>query len=534
MKLKFDFSWNWIWFCLFAIGFGIFFMATPKYLDDYWYMEHTYDWFERQGIWNPDEGGNPFVYGLPWEGLEEIIRYHYLTDTTRICNIIGTFAILLPKWLCSLPALIALLYTVYGCFKLADVDMRRSWLVGIGLSLWVITPLWYHVMGTMIFQYNYVLSGALCVGLLLMIKNAMQGNPPRMVWFILLTLLVAVWHEGFTLPMLAGLIAVAACFRDCRNKWIYVAILILTVGMAWHLLSVATLERSEQIGYFGFNPKRIIRSLWYHRAMWLLGLVSIIFMIRKGWRRYFSDRLFIFSLTSVCVAIGLVYITSIERAAWWGDMAAVIMTLSMLRQLNSGLRGYKGWRGWVAAPLMLWSGFQLAAADVFAVRYAREYPKIVRDFLNEPGTTYFSELADYPWIGIWFMQFNDNYKFIHPEFPKQFYWGLDNEHNFLTIMPAGLSHIEMSKLKPLDGDMGLYRYGPYMVAPTDSIDNYWLKHVDLDYGWFKVRDRYILCMPFTSAADGRRYIYAMPKYNLTEYEFGNLKGATQGEEIPDR
>lgn len=525
LRKSYKFCWNHVWILLFTIGFGIFFLVTPKYLDDLWYMEFTYDWYERQGIWNPDEGGNIITYGVPWEGIGEIIDFHYTQDNVRVCNMVGPFMLLFPKWAGSIFALIALLYTVWSAFRLTGINIRKSWLVGFGLALWVITPLWYHAMGTVIFQYNYVLSGGFCIWMLMMIRRP-GTTVASYIGFILLSAIVGVWHEGFTLPMLVGLSLMLICFKDWRTRYVVTGVVILALGMVYHLSGASTIERTG-LGYYSINIKRVIHSVWYHRALWIVVVVSIIYVFKFGVKRFFCDRLLVFMLSSSVTAFGLAYYTQIERAAWWGDMASIIMTLQMLREMDVKTIGYRGWRLVLAGISMLWGGFQLAAVDVYTIRYAREYPQIIKKFLDEPNDSYFSSLTDYPWIGIWFMQFYDHHKFAWPEFPKQFYWGLFTERNFLNVVPEGLRNVRLEDAEKLEGNLGMYKYGRYVIAPTDSLDRYWLSDVAIDYGWFKVDDRYVDFIPFVSEADGRRYVYMMTVYNTTEYQLGNIKGVSQ-------
>lgn len=528
-RIKEGFSWNLVWLVLFTVGFGIFFMATPKYLDDYWYMEHTYEWFEKQGVWNPDEGGNIFEYGIPWEGLGKIIEYHFRSDTSRVCNIVGPFVLLFPKWLGGLTALIALIYTVWGLFRLLHIDIRKSWLTGLALALWTLLPLWYNVMGTVIFQYNYVLSGALSVALLLAVRRK-----PRSVTgftgFILLAILTAVWHEGFTVPLLAGFVTLIVFFKECRDKWTVTAAVIMLLGTIYHFAGTSTMERAQDLGYSGFDYKHVLITAWYHRGIWIWFIVSVAFIYYFGFRKYFTDRLIVFMLASAVVSFGLAYYTSIPRAAWWADIASIALVLRMFDRLDLKPHGYRGWRLAVAGICMLWSGFQLTAADVYAVKYAKEYPEIVRKFLDEPDGSYFTELADYPWTGIMFMQFNDNTKFVWPEFPKQFYWGLDTDRNFLNVVPEGLRKLRLEDAQKIDGNLGFYRYGPYLIAPIDLDQRKWILHVDVDYGWFKVDDRFMELIPFTSEGDGKRYVYALFPYNQTEYEIGNVQSVSVPED----
>lgn len=518
-----QFSWNLLWLFLFYVGFGIFFLLTPKYLDDYWYMEHTADWFLDQGVWNPDEGGNVFEFGFPWEGVGKIIYYHFMEDNTRVCNMAAPIMLLFPKWVGSLVSLVAWIYTVYIVFRMTSVSIRKSWLVGVGLGLWVLTPLWYNVMGTVVFQYNYVVSGGLCLWLLMVIKNKPR-SVAGMIGFVFLAILTAVWHEGFAMPMFVSLAVMVLCYKECRNRWVITATVIMLAGLIYHFWGGPSTMTRANYGYFGFSVKRLIHSFWYHKSWWVFIIVLIIYLCRKGFKSYIDDRLLVFMTVSLICNIGLTYFTQIERSGWWGDMAAVIMTLQMLRCMDGKTIAYRGWRAVIGVIMLVAAGFQLIAADIYTFKYAREYPKIIKQWLDEPNDSYFSELHDYPWIGLPFMQMVDDTKFMWPEFPKQFYWQLSSDKLLLYVIPEGLRNMRLEDAVKLEGNLGFYKYGPYVVAPTETPIRYWMSNIDIDYGWFKVYDRYVICIPFTSEADGRRYVYMVPVYNQTEFQMGNIKG----------
>lgn len=520
-SLKEKISWNHVWLGLFAIGFGIFFIVTPKYYDDYWYMVDMAEWYGEQGIWYPTEGGDIFNYGIPWDAISKTVSYHLEEDTARLCNVVGTFVLLFPKWLVSSIAWIFWLFSVWGCFRLAGVNIRRSWLVSVGIGMWTLTFLWYDTMGDIIYQYNYLVSGGLCVGLLLLLRRKPTGVA-RMVWLVLLSMLTALWHEGFTAPLLVSFIVAMICFKDCRNRAVLIVTVIMLAGMIWHFAGTSTLDRANS-GFIGINLKLLLRNIYYHRAMWVMGITAVIFICRNGFRAFFTDRLLVFMLAGTIVALGMAYFIDIHRAAWWGDIASVIMVLYMLRRLDLRVRDYKGWRGVVAMLILAGSYFELGALDVYTIKFAREYPEIIGKYIKDPGQTQFSELIDYPWVGLPFMQMMHNEKFYYAEYLRDYYHKADKNAAKLVVIPESLRNIKTEDCTPLEGNLGLMKCGRFIVAPSES-EEISIVMADIDYGWFKVRSRILEYIPFRSAADGQRYVYVVPVLSRTEYEVGDIKG----------
>lgn len=512
MKLKFDFSWNWIWFCLFAIGFGIFLIIYPKGNDDYWFMWEISGWYSRQGIIYPNEGGNIFKFGVPWHEISETIKYHLANDNVRLANIAGAFMLIFPKWFCSLFSWGGLLFSVYGCLKLADIDLRKSWLVGICLSLWVMVFYWYNEMGSVIFQFNYLVSGALYIGLMLLIKRNPKSTGD-MIGLIVLTLISAFWHEGFAVPFLISLVVLQVCFKDCRNRSTFIVTTILTLSLFWHFGWVSTEHRMSD-GWLGLSSKRFVSQLCCHCSYWLSIVLSIIFIFKRGFKSYITDRLIIFLLVSMVTAFGISYYVNLERAGWWGDVSAVIMILYLFRKFDIKTKQYVGWRGIMASILLLIAGFQLTAADIYTIKWSREFPLIIKNFIDNPSQTQFSQLADYPWKGWWFNRFMHYEKFNNPNHYGLYYDRNVKTYRDLYVVPASLRHVRIEECTPISGNSGLFLYqGKYMIKPGGAEWAENIDHCDIKYMLFAVKERSLRFVPFVSDADGKEYQFVYPAFN---------------------
>ena len=520
-KQYYKISWNYVWLSLFAIGIGIFLMVTPKYYDDYWYMWDFNWWYNQQGIWYPTEGGNIFKYGIPWESLFHTIRYHVEEDNMRAANMFGPFMLLFPKWVGSLVSLVSVIITIFLIFKLAKVDISRSWLMSICIGMWTWTMLWHDYMGTVIYQYNYLLSGAIYLGLVYLLFKHKMGIGKR-IGFILLCILGAVWHEGFTIPLVSSLVIVVIFFKDSRNWKIYTAIVILALGLIWHFGGVSTRSRMVDT-WLGISWRLVLTHLFYHKAIIIALIVSIIFIWKKGIKIYLNDRLRVLLISGIIVAFGQAYYTDISRSAWWADVASILLTLQLLRQLDGTPRkGYRGWRGIFSASILILSYALLVAVDIFTIKFAREYPKIIKEYIENPPGYQYSELLDYKWNNLFFLQFNTQEIFRLPSFIS-WYYGYDNDKRKRQyVVPSELRNVTLDKCEPIAGNTNLMKYGRYMVAPVDTIEDYYIFSI-IDYGWFKTGDRWIKAVPFTSEGDGQRYVYAFPYIKMTEYKLGNVK-----------
>lgn len=511
---------NYLWFLIFAIGMGIFLMVTPKYGDDYWYSQFYTSWYDEQGIEYLNDGGDVINYGIPWKDLKSTITFHMRFDNTRLGNMFGPFMLLFPKWLGSSISWIALLFSVYGTLRLAKVNIKHSWLVAVCLSMYVLTFLWHEQLGSLIFQYNYVLSGAIFIGLMLFIRYRPQRTL-LLLGFIIYSLVAALWHEGFTFPFLLSLVACLVCYRSCRNKWVVIATVIMFLGLVYHVTIFNNSHRVEILGRWNRPITQLLANIYYHRAVWVAAIVSIAYICKFGIKNYFRLPVTVFSLVGIAAAIGLAFYTDTQRAAWWADVVAVILTLTLLNEWEMKKVWRKTPRMVASVCLFFITAFVLVMVDINVIRFAREYPVIVENYKKDPTKTQFSDLDDYPWAYPPFTQLlHDRYNFS--SYLATFYRRKEIETDEMKVVPSSLQDIDPLKLEPVEGDFGLMKYGPYLITATDSIDQYKIGETEIDYGWYVAHNIALNCVPFVSR-DGKRYVYVLPVYRRTEFVLGDVK-----------
>lgn len=520
-KVRKYFYWNYLWLILFAAGFGIFLMVMPKCADDFWFLVEMKWWFDQQGLWNPDDGGNPFRYGIPWQSLLETIRLHIEIDNSRFCNMVGPFMLLFPKWFGSFFSWIALLFSVGVCMRLACIDIKKSRLVRLCIGLWTLTFPWYEIMGSLIFQYNFIVSGALGLGLVFWLRRGVKGYIVKIL-FIIYCFVTAFWHEGFTVPLFLSFLVVFICFRQYCKTWSVIAFIILGIGIAWHISGAVNLYQIHQHNT-EISLNRLLKTLYYQRSIWVALTVSAIYIVKRGCRKFFANPIVVFMLVGGIVSFGQSYFTEVSRAAWWADIASVVITLVLLKELEIFSFGYEGLRGWLSGIILICSFVEIVALDVHAVLLKKEFPVKLKNYLSQPEKSQFSKLVDYPWYSLPFTQI------IPVNYSKyaeciEYYYRLHNyKGKQMQLLPEGLRNISQKDCEILDGGLGYLKYDRYVIMETDSVNRYLTPLLRVDYGWF-TKDRYLKCIPFVSEADGRRYVYVQPYNGATEYEIGNIKG----------
>lgn len=525
------FSWNWVWLGLFGIGIAIFLIVTPKYHDDYWFMWGASEWYASQNISDPTSGGDIFRYGIPWDGIRATVRYHVATDNGRLCNIAAPFLLLFPKWVISTVATLFLFFAVWGGFRIAQVDIRRSWLTAVGIGLWVLTFYWSDYMGSFVYQLNYIVSAGLAVAFLYLLKEGYTSRFAK-TGIILLAVVLSLWHEGFSVPLLVSVAIVTACFKSCRNIVTLTVLAVLAAGLIWHFGFSYTGQRLSE-GSFRPGLHRLSETIRCQTGMLVAFAISIVWLFKFGWRRYIADWLTVFLLTSIAVSFGLAYFSATPRAATWGEVCSIILTLKLLGELDVKTRGYSGWRDVTATVILLISGFQLAAADAFAIVFSREMPILIANFRENPGQAQFSQIVDYPWMGLPFSHVVPYPLFRSGSYFIAEYFDLyeDGQQNF-RVVPESLRHVSLRNTRELEGNAGFRKFRSYLLKPCGPTGIHYIDGLRMDYECYALKNRAGMCVSFRSEGDGMVYNYVMP-FNHIEYELGELRGvSTDGSPEP--
>ena len=207
-RLRGMFCWNGLWILLFLVGMGFFFIGMPKYYDDYWYMWHLYPWFETQGILYPENGGNIFSAGIPWQGIFDTWVEHYNEDNIRLPNMLVPVFLLFPKWIGS--GLMVLLsgWTIVLVLKVSNIDWHKSPLVPPVIFYWMFMMPWRDYFGALDYQFNYILSSWVALILLTFLHpdGRCAGKSEwnlKCAGVFLLAFITGICHEGIGVPFAA-------------------------------------------------------------------------------------------------------------------------------------------------------------------------------------------------------------------------------------------------------------------------------------------------------------------------------------------
>lgn len=314
-----------------TIGIGIFFICTPKYADDLWYMTNIRYWFDAQGIWYPTDGGNIFKFGIPWEGIRATMHEHWQTDNARLCNIVVIFFLLLPKLMGSCVALLCWVGAMYYSFKLSGIDWKVSRLVPVSLAVWSFMMPWSQQMGGLDYQFNYVVSSGLMLWLLYRMKRGVR-NPISYIVLFGASIFIGAWHEGFSFPVIAGLMAVIIFYKKCRRKDVITVLIGLSTGLVLLMIAPCLADKlPREISARSHTFSAFVRAFIIHPAFITFIIIISWAALKNRCENILRNPYMFFIIVSGGVAIIMQFIvTQTRRTGWWADLVSVIGIMYVL------------------------------------------------------------------------------------------------------------------------------------------------------------------------------------------------------------
>lgn len=520
--------WNYIFLAVFIILIGGYLIIMPKHADDYWFLMEGLDkWFLQQGLTDANAGGDIIKYGIPWEEIKATWSYHYNFDNARLGNILVPFFLLLPKWIGSGLCVAAWLFAMTGSFRLAKVNIRQSPLVPLAVFLWCFFMPWRNGMGCVVFQFNYLIPSALSVMLLYYLLVLYEERKDAFLIFIM-AFLVGLWHEGFGLSIIVGLIAVLMRCRNLRNCDFILALIGLLVGVSILSVVPAMGVRCEKILNFAFNEvlQTIAYTVGLSSLYWIFLLLVIWVRVKKKIKKIFFDPIIIFSLASGIVTVCIMLVTYTEsRVTWWAQFISVV---GIMRVLDGY---YLFWKRYTLKTAILGSVtsmfviMHLGVVDYYAMRMNNALRRALYSYQSNKNQSVFEDVLTYeemplislktPDLLFYTTGINWISAFVHKS----------SVDKMFMIIPDDLRFIDSSSGRVILGDLRMREYKHHLFMPTDSSetnDICW-REMEVDYGSGYKRKK-VWMAPFRSLGDNRDYMAVYVFTNWFDQRFRTIKG----------
>lgn len=496
---------------IFMTGLGIFLIATPKYADDLWYLMRMRSWFAQQGITDPTQGGDIIRYGVPWEEIFTTFGERRATDNGRLCNLVAMFFLLLPKWIGSCLALLGWGGVMALTLRLAGADSRNPLTVATALLLWTFGMAWSQQIGALDYQFNYLLSGLPALWLLVMLFRIAEPGCCRTVAIAAASFLTGCWHEGFALPLLAGIAADMLMFRQMRGRREIVAVAGLCAGLSLLLCVPATAVRlAVETAGKTYGVAVVLRAFLTHPVFLLYVMTACVCMGCKRWRHLMRSPLQTAIALSALTAIILQIVTTqTRRVGWWADEAAVTGLLAIAaRTLIPALKRRKAICAATTALFAAAFSAYWATVDVNALRMARDFREVTAELRRTGDPVVFHTTGSFETLPFYCMSTPDMGMLSTPESLAaiKFYYDLPE---YPSVIPSELEYVTSSAGEPLTPDGRIRREGDLLFGKVDC-GRYEILPYDCDFGPYGVC-RVMFChYPFRSRGDGKEYMYLYP------------------------
>lgn len=502
-----------IWLVVVVMLYIAIFALTPMCVDDYFYSFHS------ASLTSPFDKAAAI-----WQNCRD--RWHY--DTGRLCNLMApVFLGLLPKIVFSI---------ISGFFIWMSVRLMCR-LAGVGrgsVGSWIIVFLvnfalpWFEYMFTVIFALNYVWPSALSLLFVYWMLNfnavVEKQSPGRFVVMCGIALLTGWMHEGFSVPVIAGLTATWALTRHRPAKREFVLFLCFVVGFLLIVASPALWCRAENMEpYFRFlSPgRKIFYGIGCNSLFFGLCLFLIYLVVRRRMKRLFVDApnirpLIIFILASSIAATALFFkFYTGPRMAWY---ATQLCSIGLVAVGNKVFRPVKRSVGHILksaiAFLVL---FNLTFAVVEQNKLYNESEEIVRLFLDSPnGDVFYDNIPRYISPSL----YKTSIRYFNMESLGIFshYWR-ENDDVMLTLLPTRLKNFEPASATPCRSDSTLFIKDGLLVARESAVAGKdWLRIETAETGWTETT----IHRKFFSAADNSRwalidpYISSLGGFHVTD------------------
>lgn len=510
---------------LFLIGWGIMFVVIPKVGDDFWFIHQLRKWFISQDIFWPESGGNIFRGEGLLKGILGVWRCHYEEDNIRLGNMIAPLLLIFPKWFGGGLSVIMLAWLMRGMYRYAGLCVRHSALVGLSL-IPLSYMLGFNFFSSMLdYQLNYVWPSALALWLMNILRKEKQSPRARLAGILLLSLVVGMWHEGFSVPLCAGLVITCVFYKECRNIRVLISILGLAVGSGVLWLAPGARHRASCTVLTDYNM-----AFWLGLCLTAMFMIAAVVLTLNLIRKYrvsgiLGNPTVVFLISGSLVSLALVSRTGITyRGGWWCMLASSLCILWLLQKYYNRFWGRYDWKNSVIlAPFLIFIFLQLGVGDVYSFRFRAMIKDYIGKYEKAPGEVVFGkvyEMHQLPPIMFYtpFPHFPNEYLFglnVYFRWPERGWAGLD------YVVPEQLKYVTATAGEPVPGNSEIRRYKDYLFAPCwDNMGYEMTFYADFGSG---PRLKLGRAYKFRSHADGKEYYYIQLFTNRIEGHFLKLK-----------
>lgn len=511
--------WGWVLTGLYMAGFMCFFTFMPKCSDDYWYMMFLRPWYAAQGIIDPENGGNIFKAGIPFDAIWETWKSHYGNDNIRLGNLLAPVLLMFPKWFGSGLMAIVWLFTTICVLRVAGIEMRNTLVVGLGLVLLYFCLPWEVRMGSLDYQLNYIPASALVLWLFLLLRRS-RGGRRGLGKVLALAVLAGFWHEGMAFVAFWGLVALMAVDRRYRNlpTIAAAATLVLCIVLFISIPGMqARMTWAIKIQKVFAELGAIVGVAQVSKSFLILQLLTLILTLSRKRGTIWGDSWFVMLETCSLAGFGLMMsVSGTADVSWPCSFSSIVCLLYLVNKvIPRGRRVYKiaGILLVVPALCVMYTTMGFSAKVEFGMR--TEMKALVRHaYENAPDmeSPYFGErhtAQQFPLIC--FTMPEEAFAVHCTRYIYDYFTGVRTENN-ISLIPECLRQINSESGNAVAGGSPVRMLGGELYVPAESVGQLDLSQgmwMPIDYGKGYVPAR-VEITPFVSEGNGQSYYFINP------------------------
>lgn len=460
-------AWAVVAMCV--VGVWVWMFCTDDLTDDWWYRhEFCYGSYEDALVGFEDCNGAVIEsWGQVWSS----IKGHCLWwNNCRLANVLMFVSAMVPGWVVDLVH--GLMWGLMGVmvlhFGLRGWRGRPLGAVLVLWSVWLALP-WYDQMASGDYQMNYVWSTALVLLFLyaLECRWSERGLRSRVaVW--VLALAASLMHEGVSLPVSLGLLAV--WLKGGRGKRVSVEVWLFWAGCVavccgpavWNRLG--GLSGGGDVSLWGWVYKFFVKEEFLSVVVGVLVVAAVWRGVRRVMSVVSRD---LFWVVTGAVSVGIwMVLGGTARMGWIGFVALLVLLWRVTNELFFGSRrGGSVWglcvAGWMGVLLMVW----LCVIGDFQRRGCEELERVGRAMECGEQVVY-ADLEGADWLPWWVLDIPEYYQGVCPHVRGELHaWRRDGWDDSMPVLGSRYEGKGYEELPVVAGSAGLR--GEYPVFYGD-------------------------------------------------------------------
>lgn len=403
-------------------------------------------------------------------------------DNGRISNLLSPFTTLFSPWKELFPiitgAFMAVIIGLVQKISCRSLSVNKvAFLCLSWIMLLVLLP-WFNTIFNADYALNYIWGSAinLCFVYFLVRLEKNGWNPVSFVIFLLFTIVVGGWHEGFALATGFGIFCLMLD-RKFRFSWqFYIVFVVLILSTICFYITPGMMARSsvlmQEVGIMMLIEKKLLSRLLFVSIPPVLLILTLLlpFVLKRQRAVYSSLRSNPFMVIAGGILVSgylFAYILNPSaRTFFWPIISCVVIMIGVFANLAGEWERFLKFRlfesilGYFFLALCL---VQSVFTIIWLDRYNRQNNEILDQIIANPGSTVYYDILKPADLPVYTLKIPPQILWNDPV-P---YWSMGDylDFDYIGIVPTGLKNVDLSQRMPLHGNRNAFRAGNYIFAP---------------------------------------------------------------------